>query len=309
MKALRFHTFGPPDVLVIEELPDPVPGPGEVLVRVRAAALNPADLKNVSGHFKDTTLPRIPGRDFAGVVAEGKRAGEEVWGSGPGFGIARDGVQAEYVAMPEAALSSKPSTLSMEQAAAIGVPFLTAWSALMRAAELQGRETVLIVGAAGSVGSAARQIALWKGARVIDADRGPAALIDTTKDDLRERVLALTGGKGVDAAFDTVGGPMFEPALRCLRHGGRQVAITSSGDPRVSFNLVDFYHNESRLIGVDSNHLTAGDIGEIAGQLRPGFETGALKPPDVEVVPFAEAVQAYRKLADGAHKKFVLTIP
>lgn len=308
MKALRFHTFGPPTVLAIEEVPDPVPGPGELLVRVKAAGINPADLKNVSGHFKATTLPRIPGRDFAGVIVDGKRAGEEVWGSGPGFGITRDGVQAEYAAVPEAALSRRPSTLKMEEAAVAGVPFLTAWAALMRAAGLHSGETVLIVGASGAVGSAATQIAMWKGARVLGADRGSASLIDTTKEDLRERVFALTGGRGADAVFDTVGGAMFEPALRSLRHGGRQVAITSTGDPRVSFNLVEFYHNESRLVGVDSNRLTAEDVGEIAEQLRPGFEAGVLKPPEIETVPFADAVKAYGKLAGGEHRKFVLSL-
>jgi NADPH:quinone reductase-like Zn-dependent oxidoreductase len=317
MKALRFHTFGPPSVLAVEEVPMPEPGPGEVLVRVKAAGLNPADLKNISGHFHGTTLPRIPGRDGAGVVVGGTRyPGEEVWFSAPGFGISRDGVQAEYVALPEAALSRKPASLTMEQAAALGVPFITAWAALIGAANLQSGETVLIIGAAGAVGHAAVQIANWKGARVLGAVRGSrpvrgvAAIVDTTAENLSERVLALTGGKGADAVFDTVGGPLFEPALRCLRHGGRQIAITSTGDPRVTFNLVDFYHNELRLIGLDSNALSANDVGGIAEKLRPGFESGILVPPDIEAVAFENAVEGYRKLAAGGDgKKYVLTFP
>jgi NADPH2:quinone reductase len=317
MKALRFHTFGPPSVLAIEEVPTPEPGPGEVLVRVRAAGLNPADLKNIGGHFHSTTLPRTPGRDCAGVVIAGARhPGEEVWFSAPGFGITRDGVQAEYVAVPEAAFSRKPASLTMEQAAAIGVPFITAWAALIDAANLQAGETVLIVGAAGAVGQAGVQIANWKGARVLGAARGSgpirgvAALIDTTAENLSERVLAITGGQGADTVFDTVGGPLFEPALRCLRHGGRQIAITSTGDSKVTFNLVDFYHNELHLIGLDSNALTASDVGGIAEKLRPGFESGVLIPPDIEPVAFENAIEAYRKLAAGAGgKKYVLTLP
>src|SRR5580658_4240035 len=106
MKALRFHSFGSPDVLKIEEIGKPVPAPGEVLIQVKAAGINPSDVSNVAGRFKATTLPRVPGRDFAGVVISTSRlAGRSVWGSVPGFGIKRDGSSAEYVVVPEEALS------------------------------------------------------------------------------------------------------------------------------------------------------------------------------------------------------------
>jgi NADPH:quinone reductase-like Zn-dependent oxidoreductase len=316
MKALRFSTFGPPSVLSIEEVPKPEPGDGETLVQVRAAAINPSDVKNVMGLFPVTTLPRTPGRDFSGVVVGGGgEVGEEVWGSAPGFGMTRDGVQAEFVVVSTEVLSRKPKNLSMEQAAAIGVPFITAWAAVVRAAQLEAGETILIIGAAGAVGQAATQIANWRGARVLGADRksdpiaGAEAVIDTTEEDLRERILALTNGKGADAVFDTVGGPMFEKALRSLRLGGRQIAITSVGDPRVSFNLVEFYHNLSRLIGVDSNHLTSRDIAEISNELRPGFESARLKPPSIAIIPFQEAIGAYERVANGhATAKQVLAI-
>src|SRR3982074_226606 len=114
MKALRFSSFGPPSVLRIEEVPIPQPGDGEVLVRVKAAAINPADYKNVSGHFKNTTLPRTPGKDFAGIVVKGQHhAGEDVWSSPPNLGVTRDGSHAEYVVVPAEALSLKPKSLSM----------------------------------------------------------------------------------------------------------------------------------------------------------------------------------------------------
>jgi NADPH2:quinone reductase len=304
MKSLRFRKFGPPSVLEIEEVPRPEPRDGEALVQVKAAAINPSDVKNVSGFFPATTLPRTPGRDFAGLVVAGKKyQGQEVWGSGPGLGTTHDGAQAEYVVVPEEALSLKPRTLSFEQAAAIGVPFITGWCAVVEAAQLQAGETILIIGAGGAVGHAGTQIANWKKARVLAAALsssplpGAAAVINTRTEDLPKRVLELTDRKGADAVFDTVGGPMFEPALRCLRIGGRQIAITSTGERRVCFDLIDFYHNASRLIGVDTLKLTPRDVGAIAEKLRAGFEVGALKPPPIEVAPFGDAIRAYEKIA------------
>ncbi len=304
MRSLRFSEFGPPSVLKIEEVAIPEPGTGEALVQVKAAAINPSDIGDVAGRFKSTTLPRTPGRDFAGIVVKGKQPeGAEVWGSCPELGVIRDGSHAEYVVVPAEMLSLKPESLSMAQAAAIGVPYITAWASLMNTAQIQPGETILIVGAAGAVGQAGTQIANWKQARVIGADMrsdpipGTESVINTKTEDLRERVLELTAGKGVDAVFDTVGGTLFEPALRSLRHGGRQVAISSAGDPRVSFNLVDFYHNRSRLFGVDTYGLTPRQIAEIEDEVRAGFESGALKPPPIEIVPFDKAVDAYSRVA------------
>jgi NADPH:quinone reductase len=315
MKALRFSKFGLPSVLRIEEIPRPEARDGEALVKVKAAAINPSDVKNVAGLFSGTILPRTPGRDFSGVVVAGtKYVSEEVWSSGPGLGITRDGAQAEYVTVPEEALSLKPRTLSLEQAAAIGVPFITAWFALVRAAQLEAGETILIIGAGGAVGQAATQIANGRKARVLGAARnsnpipGVVAVIDTRTEDLPKRVFELTDGKGVDAVLDAVGGPMFEPALRCLRIGGRQIAITSTGERRVSFDLVDFYHNDSRLVGVDGMKLTPHDVSVIADELRQGFEANILKLPAVNAVPFQNAIEAYERVAsDTARAKQVFT--
>jgi NADPH:quinone reductase len=309
VKALRFSKFGPPSVLDIEEVPRPELRAGEALVQVKAAAINPSDVKNVAGHFQATTLPRTPGRDFSGIVMAGtKYQGQEVWCSGPGLGMIHDGAHGEYVTVSEEALALKPRALSLEQAAALGVPYITAWVALVRAAKLQAGETILIIGAAGAVGQAAMQIANWRKTRVLAAVRssdpvpGAAALINTTTDDLRDRVFELTNGKGVNVVLDTVGGSMFESALRSLRIGGRQVAIASTGDRRVSFDLIDFYHNLSRLIGVDSMKFTPGDIAAIAGELRLGFDAGALKPPPLQLVPLGNAIEAYERIASGQAK-------
>jgi len=314
MRALRFHQFGAPSVLQIEDIARPNPGNGEALVQIQAAAINMSDVKNVAGQFPATTLPRTPGRDFAGVVVAGPRyEGKQVWSSAPGLGLTRDGVQAEYAVVPAECLSLLPANLTPQQASAIGVPFITAWVCIQRAALAAG-ETILIVGAAGAVGQAATQIAVWQKAHVLAAAisstpvAGAEAVINTTTEDVRERVLALTDGRGVDVVLDTVGGPMFEPVLRSLRIGGRQVAITSTRDRRVSFDLVDFYHNELHLMGVDSLKLTSLEVGEIADKLRLGFETGALWTQSLESVPFSEAVTAYESVASGqSQAKYVLT--
>src|SRR5580692_7894607 len=315
MKSLRFNAFGPPSVLHFEEVAIPEPGEGEALVQVKAAAINPSDIGDVAGRFKHTTLPRTPGRDFAGVVVKAQQhEGEEVWGSAPKLGIVRDGSHAEYVVVAAEALALKPKSLSMEQAGAIGIPYITAWASVVDAAQIQPGETILIVGAAGAVGQAATQIANWKRARVIGADTasdpivGTESVVNTKTEDLRERVMKLTAGKGVDAVFDTVGGAMFEPALRSLGLRGRHVVISSRGEPRVSFNLVDFYHNFSRLLGVDSYGLAARQVGEIAAEITRGFEAGVLKPPPIEIVPFEKAVDAYSRVAGGlARTKQVLS--
>jgi NADPH2:quinone reductase len=246
-------------------------------------------------------------------VVKGKHPGAEVWGSFPKLGIVRDGSHAEYVVVPAEMLSLKPQSLSMAQAAAIGVPYITAWASVVSAAQIQPGETILIVGAAGAVGQAATQIANWKQARVIGADTrsdpipGAESVVNTKTEDLRERVLELTAGRGVDAVFDTVGGPLFEPALRSLTYGGRQVAIASPGHPQVSFNLVDFYHNFSKLLGVDSYGLTPRQITEIEGELQLGFETAALTPPPIEIVPFEKAVDAYSRV-DAKQTKMKLVL-
>ena len=131
MKALRFEAYGPPSVLSLQELNIPDLECGQALVEVRASAVNPSDVKNVAGVFH-ASLPRVPGRDYAGVVTAGAGwRGKEVWGSGAGFGVTRDGADAQYVVVELDALSEKPAQLSMAEASAVGVPYLTAWSALV----------------------------------------------------------------------------------------------------------------------------------------------------------------------------------
>jgi NADPH:quinone reductase-like Zn-dependent oxidoreductase len=304
MKALRFEKYGPPSVLSIQQLQVPDLKPGEALVELHASAINPSDVKNVAGVFK-ASLPRIPGRDFAGVVVAGDGwKGKEVWGSGPGFGVSHDGTHAQYVVVSSNGLSEKPARLSMEEASAVGVPYLAAWSGLVDAANIRAGETVLITGALGAVGRAATQIAHWKKAKVIGADISdkPAdvdVFVNTKAKELPVEVKALTNGKGADLVFDAVGGPMFEPCLKSLRLGGRQVAITSVGNGRVEFSLVDFYHNLQRLIGVDTMKLTGPAIAKIMDELRAGFEGGYLRTSPVQGWSLDQAIDAYTAVEKG----------
>lgn len=304
MKALRFEKYGPPSVLSIQELRVPDLRTGEALVELHASAINPSDVKNVAGAFK-ASLPRIPGRDFAGVVVAGDGwKGKEVWGSGAGFGVWRDGTHAQYIVVSSDGLSEKPALLSMEEASTVGIPYLAAWSGLVDAANILEGETVLITGALGAVGRAATQIAHWKKAKVIGADISDKpsdadVFVNTRAKELPVEVKASTNGKGADLVFDAVGGPMFETCLQSLRLGGRQVAITSIGNGRVEFSLVDFYHNLQRLIGVDTVKLTGPSIAKIMDKLRAGFKEGHLRTSPAQSWSLDQAIDAYTAVEKG----------
>ncbi|ARV57283.1 hypothetical protein BZZ01_00385 [Nostocales cyanobacterium HT-58-2] len=311
MLALRFDRFGPPSVLQLQELPHPVLKPDEVLVKIHAASINPSDVKNVSGNMEHTTLPRTPGRDFAGVVVEGSESivGTEVWGTGGDIGFIRDGSHAEYIVLPKSAVCPKPRALSMEEAGSVGVTYVTAWLCLIDAAQLSAGETVLVIGATGGVGSAAVQIAKWKGGRTLgtirrESDRelaqtaGVDVVINLAEQNLKEAVLAATEGKGANIILDTVGGQMVETCLQVLSQKGRLLEISAPpGNSRVSFDLRDFYHNQARLFGVDSRTLDATACASILEALTPGFESNALRllTSSVETYLLQDGIKAYER--------------
>jgi NADPH:quinone reductase-like Zn-dependent oxidoreductase len=310
------------DDLHVEEVSVPIPAAGEVLVEVKAAAINPSDVKNVQGKMHETTVPRVPGRDFAGTIVKGpdELLGRSVFGSGGNLGFGRDGSHAEYLTIPVTAVLPLPSNLSFEQAAGFGVAYITAWAALVNAAQIQAGETALILGMSGAVGSAAARIAHKAGARVIGTARRasdiPAANVVPVNDwidleavDLATGVRRLTNGRGADIVFDVVGGAMFEQCLAALAWRGRQVAISSSPEPRVSFNLVNFYHNESRLLGVDSLKLSFEETAEILRRLTPGIESGIFPAPRVEIFPLEEGPRLYRDIAESKFKGKPILVP
>jgi NADPH:quinone reductase len=318
MHAIQFEAFGDPSVLEVVEVAAPTADKRTALVRVMAASINPSDVKNVEGAMKQTTLPRIPGRDFAGVVEAGPAGwvGAEVWGTGGDTGFTRDGTHAELIAVPVASLRRKPDTLSFDQAASVGVNYMAAWCGI-EAAGLKAGETVLLIGAGGGVGSAAAQIARRLGARVIGADRRaprPDAPINTVAEkliigaeDLPAEVRAATGGRGANVVFDLVGGVMFRNAVNSLALRGRLVEIAATGKREVSFDLPDFYHNESQLFGVDTLKRDLTASAEVLDALTPGFVAGDYRAaPIAETCGLGEAQEAYRKVASGAAGRIVL---
>lgn len=318
MRAIRFETFGDPSVLEVVQMAAPAADESTAMVRVMAASINPSDVKNVAGAMKQTTLPRVPGRDFADVVEAGpaKWVGTEVWGTGGDTGFTRDGTHAELLAVPVASLRRKPETLSFGQAAAVGVNYMAAWCGL-EAAGLKAGETLLLIGAGGGVGAAAAQIARRLGARVIGADkRAPhpdapihaiAERLIVGAEDLPGDVRAATAGKGAEVVFDLVGGIMFRNAIDSLAPGGRLVEIAATGQREVSFDLVDFYRKENRLIGVDTLKRDLMASAQILGALTPGFVAGDYRAaPIAEDCCLAEAQDAYRKVAAGVAGRIVL---
>jgi NADPH:quinone reductase len=320
VRGLFFQNTGSLDNLQVAELPLPVPKAGEVLVKVSAAAINPSDAKSVLGKMAETKTPRVPGRDFAGLVVFGDShwEGKAVFGTGGDLGFGRDGSHAEFAAVPVEGLVELPPDLSYEHAAAIALGYFTAFAGLVRTGAVQRGETVLVTGTTGSVGSAAARVAAWKGARVLGTVRSSRALgkrddlamvewIDLESGPLPESVRELTAGKGASLIFAAVGGPLFEPCLESLAQRGRQIAIASAGDPHVTFNLVDFYHKEAGLLGVDTLKLSPAEAAEILQGLLPGFKEGIFAPPPVETVALDDAVNAYRAVMEGASgKKFVI---
>jgi NADPH:quinone reductase-like Zn-dependent oxidoreductase len=319
MKALRFTRHGKPDVLTIEDITDPTPGEGEALVRIQAASINPSDVKNVQGAMEQTTLPRTPGRDFAGIVEAGPASwiGAEVWGTGGDTGFTRDGSHAQYILVPAASLRRKPSVLDFDQAASVGVNFIAAWRGLVDGAALRSGETVLIIAASGGVGNAGVQIARRIGATIIGTDRRPprpnaaiteaglSLVADTA--DIPAAVQKATNGRGADVVLDCVGGVMFRHALDCLSLRGRLLEMSVTGAREVTFNLADFYHNESRLIGVDTLKLDLTASANVLESLRPGFESGDYRPaPIARRFPLTDAVAAYQAVADGESGRVVL---
>lgn len=318
MRAIRFESFGDPSVLQLVEVATPAFNEVTALVRVLAASINPSDVKNVAGAMKQTTLPRIPGRDYAGTVEAGPAdwVGTAVWGTGGDTGFTRDGTHAELIAVPVNSLRRKPETLDFDQAAAVGVNYMAAWCGL-QAADLKAGETVLLIGAGGGVGGAAAQIARSLGARVIGADRqmphADAPIQSIAQEliigaaDLPAEVCRVTGGRGADVVFDLVGGIMFRSAVNSLALGGRLIEIAATGGREVSFDLADFYHNESRLFGVDTLKRDLTASAAVLDALTPGFMAGDFHAaPIAATCGLADARTAYREVAAGTSGRIVL---
>ena len=303
----------------IEAMPLAAAGPGEAVVEIRAAAVNPSDAKAAIGMMPYAKFPRTPGRDFAGIVIDGpaELVGKEVFGSSGDLGIRRDGTHASHLVVEAEALVEKPASISLAEAAGIGVPFVTAQEGVRRAGMPKAGETVLILGLNGKVGQAATQIATWQGARVIGVVRraedyaghasAPVTVIDSSREDVVARVRELTGGQGADIVFNTVGEPYFAAGTASLRVTGRQIFIAALKQA-VPFDIFAFYRGRHTYVGIDTLALSSTATAEVLRDLVPGFASGALKPFPIEeraIYPLDRAREAYVAVLSAARDRIV----
>jgi NADPH:quinone reductase-like Zn-dependent oxidoreductase len=331
VNAIQLTETGPPEVLSLTTIPDPEPGPGEVVVELRAAALNRRDVFVRKG-VAPSPLPVILGSDGAGVVRSlgagvgGVAEGDEVvifpslgWGGGehapqPGFrilGAPDDGTYAELIRIPAENVMPKPKRLSWEETAALPLAGLTAWRALISRAELRPGETVLVLGIGGGVATFALHIARAAGARVIvtsssddklalAADLGAAGGVNYTADDWVDQVKAETGG-GVDVVVDSVGST-WASSVNCLRPGGRLVVFGGTGGGKVEMMVRPVTAGQVSVLGT-----TMGSARDFAGLLA-AVEVQSWVPVIDSVRPLAEAADAHAREEAGEHfGKLVLT--
>jgi NADPH:quinone reductase-like Zn-dependent oxidoreductase len=306
MKAIRIHNYGGPDVLRYEDTPRPAPGPGELLIKVHAASVNPLDWKSRAGYLKDFiphTLPFIPGWDASGVV--------EAVGSGVAhFKLAdevyvhtnRDGTYAEYAIVTETETALRPRSVDHVHAAAIPLAALTAWQALFDKAQLCAGQKILIHGAAGGVGSFAVQFAKWKGAHVIGTASGKnqAFLRELGVDEPAdyEKVRFENIVHDVDVVFDTVGGDTQERSWKVLNKSG--ILVSTVQPP--SAELAAKYGVQAEFLGVQPS---SSQLAEITGLVDSGY----VKPVVQTVLPLSDARRAH-ELSEKGHVrgKIVLKI-
>jgi len=292
----------------------------EVLIEVAAAAVNPSDAKAATGLMAYAVFPRTPGRDYAGVVIDGPSGwiGRDVFGSSGDLGIRRDGTHATHLAVEADAVVEKPKNLSWDEAAGIGVPFVTAMEGFRRAGMPGKDETVLVMGVNGKVGQAAVQIANWHGARVIGVVRksepyeghanSRVDVIDASATDAATRVRELTDGKGADIVFNTVGDPYFQAAHQSLALRGRQILIAAI-ERIVQFNILEFYRGQHTYVGVDTLGLSSVATGAVLKELVPGFASGHLKPFPIlprAIYSLENAKSAFVAVAGSSRDRVIL---
>jgi NADPH:quinone reductase-like Zn-dependent oxidoreductase len=253
------------------------------------------------------------------VVVEGPddRLGQEVFGAGGDLGISRDGTHANQLVVHRDATVAKPANLTLAEAGALGVPFVTALEGFHRSGMPKPGDVVLVLAANGMVGQAAVQIAAMLGARVFGVTRRDEAfahagvtvrMIDASSADIAAVVREETGGYGADIVYNTVGSPYFAAANQAMAHGGRQILISTVERP-VPFDIFAFYRGQHSFVGIDSLALDARASAGILRELLPGFASGRLKPfPVVEraCYPLERAMDAYRAVQAIARDRVVL---
>jgi NADPH:quinone reductase len=323
MKAVLCKQYGPPESLTFEELPSPSPGPGEVVVAVKAASVNFPDVLIIQNKYQfKPPLPFSPGSELAGVV---KEVGTGVASVKPGdrvIAFTTYGAFAEEVKTEAARLLPLPEGMDFPSGAAFLLTYGTSDHALRDRGHLAAGETLLVLGAAGGVGLAAIEIGKALGARVIACassgeklavcrDHGADATINYASEDLRERIKALTDGRGVDVVYDAVGGPYTEPAFRSLAWRGRLLVVGfAAGEiPKLPLNLALL--KGASVVGVFWGDFTRREpraFADSVRQLGQWFREGKLRPHVSQTFPLHKAAEALKLMAARQVKgKLVLT--
>ncbi|RJP17952.1 MAG: NADPH:quinone reductase [Deltaproteobacteria bacterium] len=318
MKAIVVRAFGPPEAMRLEEVQNPVPGPGQVLVRVRAAGVNPVETYIRSGTYsRAPALPYTPGNDAGGVVeavgdgVRGVKPGDRVYTSGT-----ITGAYAELALSETPMVHPLPANASFAQGAALGVPYATAWRALFQRARAVPGETVLVHGASGGVGVAALQIARAAGLRVVGtagtsegiglvAREGAHHVFDHRESGYIERAMEVTGGRGFDVILEMLANVNLARDLKILAMGGRVVVIGSRGtaeiDPR------DTMGRDASILGMSLFNMPAADRRTVHAALGAGLSNGTLRPVVARELPLSSAAESHvAVMSPGARGKIVL---
>ena len=320
MKAIVVREFGPAEVMKLQDVPHPAPGPGQVVVQVKAVGVNPVDTYIRSGTYvRKPNLPYTPGTDVGGVVeavgAEVTRVkkGDRVYTNGTAIGY---GAYAEATLCDSAQVHPLADHLSHAQGAAIGAPYGTAWRALFNRAHARPGETLLVHGASGGVGIAATQLARACGMRVIGTagtDKGVALVrahgahevLNHRAAGYMERVMPLTGGRGVDVILEMLANVNLDKDLEVLALCGRVVTVGNRG--RVDIDPRKLMSRDGAILGMTMFNATAEDLRTAHAALVAGFENGALNPVVSREFPLAQAARAHAAvLQSGALGKIVL---
>jgi NADPH2:quinone reductase len=325
MKTIRVHEFGGPEVLRLEDLPDPIAAPDQVLVRIRAAGVNPVDAYIRTGTYaRKPSLPYTPGSDGAGDVeavgAEVRHiaAGDRVYIAGFGGSQAGVGTYAERAVCTPALLYRLPERTSYGQGAALGVPYATAYRALFQRAAARPGETVLVHGATGGVGLAAVELAHARGLRVIGSggtdeglavvrDHGADVIVNHRTQGYADEVMRATDGRGVDLVIEMAAHINLDRDLTLIAKHGRIVVVGSRGPVEINPRLT--MGKDATIFGMTLFNATDRDLAEIHAALIAGLSDGTLNPVVGREMPLADAAKAHAAVMEpGALGKIVLIV-